>query len=186
MKEIILASASPRRREICELLGLRFTMLPAQSELPADPALSVEDAIVQVAKGKAEEIAALHPDTAVLGADTAVVLDGEVLGKPKDENDAKRMLRALSGRTHRVITGVWLCDGAQSGGFADAAEVTFLPLADEEIDEYVATGEPLDKAGGYGIQGYGARFIEKLNGDFYTVMGLPSGRLYRFLRGRLR
>ncbi len=185
MKDIILASASPRRREICELLGLTFTVLPAQTELSPDPALSVEDAIVQVARGKAEEIAALHPAQAVLGADTAVVLDGTVLGKPADRDDAKRMLRALSGRTHRVVTGVWLCDGGQGDGFADVAEVTFLPLTDDEIDGYVATGEPLDKAGAYGIQGYGARFIEKLNGDFYTVMGLPSGRLYRFLKEQL-
>ncbi len=185
MKAMILASASPRRREICEQLGLTFTVLPAQSEPTPDPTLTVEDAILRVARGKAQEIAALHPDQAVLGADTAVVLDGQILGKPADEIDAKRMLRALSGRTHKVVTAVWLYDGTRGDGFADTAEVTFSPLTDDEIDDYVATGEPLDKAGGYGIQGYGARFIENLHGDFYTVMGLPSGRLYRFLKERL-
>ena len=181
----MLASASPRRREICEQLGLKFTVLPAKTELPADPALSVEDAILQVARGKAQEIAALHPETAVLGADTAVVLDGKILGKPENPDDAARMLRLLSGRTHKVVTGVWLCRGDEGDGFADTAEVTFFSLSDDEIDAYIATGEPLDKAGAYGIQGYGARFIEKLNGDFYTVMGLPSGRLYRFLKEHL-
>lgn len=182
---MVLASASPRRREICEQLGLQFTVLPAQSEPSPDPTLSVEDAILQVARGKAEEIAAMHPDAWVLGADTAVVLDGAVLGKPKDACDAKRMLRLLSGRTHKVVTGVWLCHGDEGDGFADTAEVTFFPLSDDEIDDYIATGEPLDKAGAYGIQGYGARFIEHLHGDFYTVMGLPSGRLYRFLKEKL-
>ena len=185
MRSLILASASPRRQEICERLGLTFTVIPARNELPADPALSVEEAVLQVARGKAQEVAAAHGDCPVLGADTVVVIDGEVLGKPKDEAHAAAMLRRLSGRSHRVITAVWLCNGAQSGGFADSAEVTFLPMTEAEIEEYIASKEPMDKAGAYGIQGNGMRYIRGICGDFYTVMGLPAGRLYEFLKERL-
>ncbi len=179
---MILASASPRRREICDLLGLSYTVVPAQNELPADPSLSPEDAVLRVARGKAEEIAARYPNELVLGADTAVVVDESILGKPTDTEDAKAMLRRLSGRSHRVITAVWLCDGARSEGFADVATVTFLPMTEDEIADYVASGEPMDKAGAYAIQGRGMRHIQGINGDFYTVMGLPSGRLYEVLK----
>ncbi len=167
------------------MLGLTFTVIPATRELAADNTLSVDEAILQVARAKAEEVAAAHPAVPVLGADTAVVVDENILGKPQDEQDAAAMLRRLSGRTHRVITGVWLCDGDRSEGFADSAEVTFSSLTEEEIVAYVAGGEPMDKAGAYGIQGEGMRFITRLNGDFYTVMGLPSGRLYQFLKEHL-
>lgn len=185
MKPIVLASASPRRQEICTLLGLTFTVRPAVSEASVDLALGVDEAVIKVARGKAEEIAAAHPDTPVLGADTAVVIDGEILGKPHDAEHAKAMLRRLSGRTHRVITGVWLCNNEKSGGFADSAEVVFAPMTEDEIEAYVSSGEPMDKAGAYGIQGYGMRFITGIHGDFYTVMGLPSGRLYAFLKENL-
>ncbi len=182
MRDIILASASPRRREICDLLGLCYTVMPASGELPPDPTLSAEDAVLRVARGKAEEIAASHPDAVVIGADTAVVVEDTILGKPTDEADAVAMLRRLSGREHRVITAVWICDGADSEGFADSAAVTFMPMEDEEIAAYVATKEPMDKAGAYAIQGKGARFIRGIHGDFYTVMGLPSGRLYDIIK----
>ncbi len=182
MREMILASASPRRREICDLLGLCYTVEPAKTELPADPALPPEDAVLRVARGKAEEIAARYPDKVVLGADTAVVVDDTILGKPRDAEDAKAMLRQLSGREHRVITAVWICDGDKSEGFADSTAVTFLPMSEDEITEYVASGEPMDKAGAYAIQGRGMRHIRSINGDFYTVMGLPSGRLYEVLK----
>ncbi len=185
MKPIVLASASPRRQEICSLLGLTFTVMPAKNEPPVDLSLGVEEAVLNVARGKAEEIAARHTADPVLGADTAVVIDGEILGKPRDEEHAKAMLRRLSGHTHRVITGVWLANGDSSGGFADSAEVTFAPMTEEEIETYVQSGEPMDKAGAYGIQGSGMRFITGIHGDFYTVMGLPSGRLYAFLKERL-
>ena len=178
---IVLASASPRRREICDLLGLTYTVCPAQTELPADPSLSPEQAILQVARGKAEEVAARDPNAIVLGADTAVVVDDMILGKPRNTEEAADMLRMLSGRSHRVITAVWVCGGGIDDGFADAADVTFYPMTDAQIAEYVATGEPMDKAGAYAVQGYGARHIRGINGDFYTVMGLPAGRLYRFL-----
>ena len=182
MKPIILASASPRRQEICTLLGLTFTVIPAQNETEVDPTLPVEQAIVQVARGKAEEVAAIHPDTFVLGADTTVIVDGEVLGKPHDAKEAKAMLRHLSGRTHQVVTGVWLSKNGGGDGFADVADVVFGEMTEAEIEEYVNSGEPMDKAGAYGIQGCGMRYIDGIRGDFYTVMGLPAGRLYRFLK----
>ncbi len=178
---IVLASASPRRREICELLQLDFTVCPAAYEAPIDPSLPVEEAIVQVARGKAEEVAASHPHAVVLGSDTSVVIDGCVLGKPHSTEEAAAMLRRLSGKTHRVITGVWVCGDGYNTGFADVAEVTFYPLTEDDIAAYLATGEPMDKAGAYAVQGYGARYIRGIHGDFYTVMGLPCGRLYHFL-----
>lgn len=181
MKQLILASASPRRREILDRLGITYTVCPAQNEAEADPSLTAEEAILQVARSKAEDVAKEHPRECVLGADTAVVIDGVILGKPQSEEDAKAMLRRLSGRTHHVITAVWVCGDGFDRGFADVAEVEFYPMSEKDIDDYVATKEPMDKAGSYGIQGFGARYIRGMNGDFYTVMGLPAGRLYRFL-----
>ncbi len=182
MRTMILASASPRRREILDLMGFAYAVEPAKTELPPDLTLSPEDAVLRVARGKAEEIASRHPNEVVLGADTVVVIDGVILGKPKDTEDAKAMLRRLSGREHRVITAVWLCDGEHSEGFADSAAVTFLPMSEEEIADYVISGEPMGKAGAYAIQGRGMRHICGIHGDFYTVMGLPSGRLYEILK----
>ncbi len=179
---MILASASPRRREILDLMGFTYTVEPAKTELPPDPTLPIEDAVLRVARGKAEEIARNHPNELVLGADTVVAFDGVILGKPKDAEDAKAMLRRLSGREHRVVTAVWLCDGEHSEGFADSAAVAFLPMSEDEIDAYVASGEPMGKAGAYAIQGRGMRHIRGIHGDFYTVMGLPSGRLYEVLK----
>ncbi len=180
-RHIVLASASPRRREILDLLGIGYTVYPASTEPDADASLTAEEAILLVARGKAEEVAAQYPAEVVLGADTAVVVDDEILGKPRDTEEAKAMLRRLSGRTHRVITGVWVCGEGFNSGFSDVAEVEFYPLTEEDIAEYVASGEPMDKAGAYAVQGKGMRYIRGLHGDFYTVMGLPGGRLYRFL-----
>lgn len=180
-RQIVLASASPRRREILDLLGIGYTVCPAGTEPDADPSLTAEEAILRVARGKAEEVAVQYPSEIVLGADTAVVVDDEILGKPRDTEEAKAMLRRLSGRTHRVITGVWVCGKGFNNGFADVAKVEFYPLTEQEIEEYVASGEPMDKAGAYAVQGKGMRYIRGLHGDFYTVMGLPGGRLYRFL-----
>ncbi len=182
---MILASASPRRREICSLLGLSYTVEPARTELPLDGELPVEEAVLSIARAKAEEVAASHPDEVVLGADTVVVVEDTVFGKPADEEDAKAMLWRLSGREHRVITAVWVCDKDQSEGFWDAATVNFMPMSEEDIDSYIQTGEPMDKAGAYAIQGKGMRYIHSIHGDFYTVMGLPAGRLYQFLKKHL-
>lgn len=183
---LILASASPRRREILTLLGLPFEAVPAENEPAVDPLLPLDQAVCAVARGKAAEVAARFPGRVVLGADTVVSVDGLTLGKPRDEADARRMLRLLQGRSHEVYTGVWVFGpGYPSAGygFADRARVRFFPLSAREIDEYVATGEPMDKAGAYGIQGRGLRNIRGIEGDFYTVMGLPGGRLWRFLNG---
>lgn len=186
--KIILASASPRRREICALLGLDATICPAAAELPFDSALSPEDNALRTARAKAEEIAAVHGVAIpVLGADTSVILDNAdgtsiALGKPVDKADACRMLRTLQGRTHRVLTGVWVCGRDRADGFVAQATVRFASMTDEEIAAYVETGEPMDKAGAYGIQGRCLRYIDGIDGDFYTVMGLPSASLWRFLQ----
>ncbi len=184
---ILLASASPRRREICDLLGIAYEVLPASTELPFDSALSVEENALAVARAKAREIAALKGTAVpVLGADTSVILDTEdgavALGKPADEEDAFRMLRALQGRSHRVLTGVWVCGNDREDGFVDAAKVHFAPMTDEEIRTYIASGECMDKAGAYAVQGRCLRHINGIEGDFYTVMGLPSASLWRFLQ----
>lgn len=184
MSPYILASASPRRQEICALAEIPVEIIPAPDgvEPPWDAALTSADAVLAVAKAKAEAVFAEHPTRTVIGADTTVWLDGEPLGKPRDAADAAAMLRRLSGRTHHVITAVWVCAPSGGSGFADTAAVTFYPLTEEEIAAYVATGDPLDKAGAYGIQGRGMVCVQSLQGDFYTVMGLPGGKLKRFLK----
>lgn len=185
---IVLASASPRRREICELLGIGITVHPAQGEPGFDPALSAEDNALAVARAKAREVAAVTGTAIpVLGADTAVILDHAdgsytPLGKPTDETDAAAMLRRLSGREHRVLTGVWVCADGREDGFVSATTVRFASMTDEDIAAYVATKEPMDKAGGYAVQGRCARYIDGIDGDFYTVMGLPAAALWRFLQ----
>lgn len=184
---LILASASPRRKEILERLGLSFAVDPARRELPPDPSLPAGQAVLAVARGKAEEVAERHPGTVVLGADTAVCLEGTLLGKPRDERHARAMLTALQGREHQVLTAVWVCappvpGRPASGGFVSRARVRFYPMSGREIGEYIATGESMDKAGAYGIQGFGMRYIRDISGDYYTVMGLPGARVRRFLR----
>ena len=178
----ILASASPRRREICERMGVAVESLPAAGDPPLDRSLPLEEAVRLVARAKAEEIAARCPERRVLGADTVVEIDGQVLGKPRDKREAADMLRRLSGRAHRVLTGVWAAGPGCGCGFTSAAQVEFEPMTDEEIAAYVATGEPMDKAGAYGIQGLGMRFVHGIVGDYYTVMGLPGAALWRFLQ----
>jgi septum formation protein len=177
---LILASASPRRRELLAQVGYRFEARPAH--IPEDPR-DGEDPIAYVtrlAREKAEavfrEVAAANPkpgNVAVLGADTTVTLDNAILGKPEDAADAARILRLLSGRTHRVITGVALVTEERTEVAAEATAVRFLTLSEQEIADYVATGEPMDKAGGYGIQGHAARWIPRIEGCYFNVMGLP-------------
>ncbi len=178
---LILASNSPRRKEICELLDLKFTIIPSKSEAELDLSLSPEKAVEKVALLKAQEVFLRNQGDVVIGADTAVFVDGCFLGKPKGKNEAKEMLKRLSGKTHVVITGVAILAKGRQRCFSQAASVEFYELTEEEIDAYIATGEPMDKAGAYGIQGKGARLVKGINGDFYTVMGLPCGRLYREL-----
>ena len=174
--KIILASGSPRRKELLEMLHVKnLEIIPAAGEEAPHPELTPDELVKELSRCKAAEVAArcAGADDVVIGADTIVVLDGAVLGKPKDTDDAKRMLRALSGRSHTVFTGITVIRGGETLCCAERTEVCFRALRDEEIDRYVATGEPMDKAGAYGAQGYASLFVERLDGDFFNVMGLP-------------
>lgn len=172
---IILASGSPRRKELLEMLKVEnLEIIPAKGEEKAHPELSPAELVKELSRCKAAEIApAEEPDTITIGADTIVVLDGRVLGKPADEEDAANMLRSLSGRSHTVYTGVTVIRGSRVISHAERTEVRFRSLSEREIAAYIATKEPLDKAGAYGAQGYASLFVEALDGDFFNVMGLP-------------
>lgn len=180
---IILASKSPRRQALLRQLGLEYTVCIEDVDERMDPALSPKDEVARVSRLKA---AAVLPQTAkddvVICADTIVVLDGQVMGKPKDEDDAFSMLRRLSGRTHTVYTAVTVCARGERQTEVEATEVTFRKLSDREIRAYIAGGEPMDKAGAYGVQGLAASFVSGLRGDYFNVMGLPLCTLTRMLR----
>ena len=180
--KIILASASPRRKEIMSLLGLEFEAVQACFEPKIDQSLPPDCVALSIARDKAEQVARLYPLSVVIGADTIVSVKGKILGKPESEEDAAGMLRTLSGCTHNVYTGVWICSQAKCGGFTGSTEVSFFKMSEDEIAGYIATGDPMDKAGAYGIQSYGLRFVERINGDFYNVMGLPASALWQFLK----
>ena len=170
---IILASASPRRRELLSHFPIDFAIDPAAGPEKAPSDLSPEETVMVLASAKAAEVAARHPDSLVIGADTVVELNGEILGKPADRDDAFRMLRALSGREHRVYTGVALAAPGTSLCRAECTRVFFREMTDREIDAYIASGEPMDKAGAYGCQGLAGLFVERIEGDFFNVVGLP-------------
>ena len=181
-QKIVLASGSPRRRELMHQMGIDdFEILPARGEENAPEGLTPAQLVEQLALQKAREVAALRPDCAVIGADTVVALGDEVLGKPESEARAKEMLRALSGRHHQVYTGVAVLAGGEEYTHVECTEVEFRALADEEIDAYVATGEPMDKAGAYGIQGRACTLIRGIRGDYYNVVGLPVCALHEML-----
>jgi len=181
---IILASGSPRRKELMEMLKVEnLEIIPAKGQELAHPELSPAELVCELSRCKAAEVAPTHEhDTVTIGADTIVVLDGEVLGKPADEADAARMLRSLSGRSHTVYTGVTLIRGETLLSRAERTEVRFRPLDEDEIARYIATGEPMDKAGAYGAQGFASLFVEGLEGDFFNVMGLPLCLLGKMLK----
>jgi septum formation protein len=179
---LVLASASPRRAGILESLGIPHRVVPSSVDerLAADePPIA---AALRLAEEKAAAVASTCPDATVLGADTLVVLGSRIFGKPSDRGDAGRMLRELSGTTHQVVTGVCLIWPAGKASRAGTSDVTFAPMTDEEIDWYVATGEPADKAGAYAVQGLGARFITGIRGSFSNVVGLPAREVYELLR----
>jgi len=178
---LVLASASPRRKEILAAAGFAFDVRPAHLNEERLPGENPEDFARRLAKEKAEAVAAL-PDETVLGADTVVVVDREVLGKPADEADAARMLKLLSGRQHQVITGICLRAGKRCVVDAATTQVCFRRLTGEEIAAYVSSGEPIGKAGGYAIQGLASRFIERIEGCYFNVVGLPVALVYRHLR----
>jgi septum formation protein len=176
---VILASASPRRRELLSLIGIEHEVRPANIDETYLPGEAAREHAERLAREKAGAIEV--PDAITIGSDTIVVVDGRVLGKPRDREHAAEMLHQLSGRSHVVMTGVaakWrgkLVSGLEEVG------VTFRPLRDDEIDRYIDTGEPMDKAGAYGIQGFGATIVERVDGDYFAVMGLPLNRLARLL-----
>lgn len=180
---IILASQSPRRQELMKLTGLPFTVRVADVDETMDKSLPVQQEVTRVSRLKAQTIAAgAAADDIVIAADTIVVIDGRELGKPRSEQEALDMLRLLSGRTHEVVTVLSVCKGPRIESEAVVTKVTFRTLCDEELRAYIKTGEPMDKAGSYGIQGYGAMFVSHLEGDYFSVMGLPLCPLCRMLR----
>ena len=178
---VILASQSPRRRELLNLVGIAHEVQPAdidESYLAGErPRAHAE----RLARGKTAVIVTREPDAVVIGSDTIVVVDGDVLGKPADDGDAARMLARLAGRSHTVITAVAVAWRGETRSAVEEVGVTFHPLTPREIAAYVATREPMDKAGAYGIQGYGATIVSRVDGDYFAVMGLPLQRLTRVL-----
>ena len=187
---LVLASASPRRRELLTQAGFDFQVHPAH--IPEDPRRGEEPFayVTRLAREKAQaafaQLCADHQnrdDLAVLGADTTVTLDGQILGKPEDAADAARMLRLLSGRSHRVITGVALATADSTEVAAEVTAVQFLTLSEAEIETYIATGEPMDKAGAYGIQGFAARWIPRIEGCYFNVVGLPLALVSTMVEG---
>ena len=179
---VVLASASPRRRDLLNLIGIAHEVRPANIDETVRPRESPRRYAERLAREKASAIASRDPDLITIGADTVVVIDRKVLGKPADTADAARMLRMLSGREHTVITAVAVSRGRKLRSAIEEVRVKFRRLRDDEIDEYIAMGEPMDKAGAYGIQGYGATIVERIEGDYIAVMGLPLVRLVGLMR----
>jgi len=179
---LLLASASPRRAELLRNAGIAFAVEPAHvAELPF-PNEKPVDYAKRLACDKARAVFARRSGDIVMGADTVVVVDEHLLEKPTDQNDAARMLRLLSGRTHNVITGVCLVAPGLERTEAEITEVVFSPLSEDEIAQYIQTGEPMDKAGAYAIQGIASRWVERIEGCYFNVVGLPVPRVYRMLR----
>ena len=177
---IILASQSPRRQELMKLFGLPFTVRVADIDETMNPADPYGE-VARVSRCKAEASRQSQQEL-VIAADTIVVCDGKILGKPKTEAEAKQTLAMLSGKEHQVMTGLTVLQGDKCISCTEVASVQFRPLSREEIDGYVATGEPMDKAGAYGIQGGAALFVERIEGDYYNIMGLPVCRLSIILK----
>lgn len=180
--KIVLASQSPRRRELLGKMGLEFTTKSPEIDEEAIHGLPAQELVKTLSREKALHIAQREdPDTIVIGSDTVVVLDGEILGKPTSVGQAEEMITALSSRSHEVCTGVTVCQGEKVVSQVEVTQVTFRSLTPEEVRRYVQTGEPMDKAGAYGIQGYGALLVEGIQGDYSSVVGLPVCRLGRIL-----
>ncbi len=180
---IILASASPRRKELLKLIFEEFEIIPADIEETVRRSIELEQYPEYLALKKSRHIAEKRPaDDVVIGCDTGVFIDDMMLGKPEDESQAAEMLKLLSGRTHKVITGCSVFYKGQNISFSETTEVEFYRLTDTDINEYIATGEPMDKAGAYGIQGKGALLVKRINGDYYNVVGMPVGTLKQKLK----
>ena len=178
-RDIILASASPRRKQLMKMAGLKFSVVPADIPEIVPDDIPPEKESEYLAAIKAGYILSQNEKDVVIGADTTVLCEGRILGKPKDKAEAKEMLRFLSGKTHEVYTGVAIINKEMSDCFTSMTKVTFYELTDEEIDWYISTNEPMDKAGAYGIQGFGCRLVKRIEGDYFTVMGLPVAEVAR-------
>lgn len=177
----ILASNSPRRQELLKLVINEFKVIPSNIEENVPDGIAPYDSPEYLARLKAEDISVKFPDDTVIGADTSVITADKILGKPKDADEAREMLFMLSGKTHEVITGCAVCRGGKCSSFSSVTEVEFYNLSKREIDDYILTGEPFDKAGAYGIQGKGALLVKKISGDYFNVVGLPVAELARFI-----
>lgn len=180
-EKLLLASASPRRAEILRAVGWPFEALAMNIDETLAVGEAAEDAVTRLALGKAEAAARLNPGALVLGADTTVVVEARILEKPKDDSDARRMLRLLSGRWHEVLTGVALVRGDKRAVACERTRVRFGSMSEAEIDWYIQSGEPMDKAGGYAVQGRAALFIEEIQGDYWNVVGLPVRLVYKLV-----
>ncbi|MDR0839905.1 MAG: Maf family protein [Christensenellaceae bacterium] len=180
--QLILASQSPRRRELFELIGLPFTAVTSDADEDIPSFTSPGSFVEQLALRKAQAVYATHPGCCVVGADTIVWLDDEIIGKPTNREDAYRILRRLSGRTHTVYTGLAVRTDAGAEVIHDTTLVTFAALSDDEIWHYIDSGEPMDKAGAYGVQGLGAIFVQRVEGCYFTVIGMPVPILYQMLK----
>ena len=178
--KLILASASPRRQELLKLFGIPFTVRVADIDETMDPQLPPYDEVARVSRAKAMAISRTEDDI-VVAADTIVVCAGRTLGKPRTRAEAAEMLQLLSGRDHQVMTGMTVLRGGTAVTTTEVTDIHFRPLTEKEIESYIATGEPMDKAGAYGIQGGAALFAQRMVGDYYNVMGLPVCRLYEIL-----
>ena len=179
--QLILASQSPRRRELLGLFGIPFAVRVADIDETMDPQLSPAEAVARISHKKALAVERNAEDV-LIAADTIVVVGGKILGKPHSEEEARQMLRLLSGRDHQVMTGVTVLCGDQEVIFTEITDLHFRPLTDREISRYVQSGEPMDKAGAYGIQGGAALFAQRIEGDYFNVVGLPVCRLGQILR----
>jgi len=175
--KVILASGSPRRHDLLRLIGVDHEVIPANADESHTPGEKPDDHAERLARAKAEAVGADNAQCLVIGADTIVVVDNHVLGKPRDVTDAARMLRMLSDRTHVVMTAVAVSLEGRTLSVVEKVTVTFRDLSEDEIARYIATGEPMDKAGAYGIQGYGATIVRRIEGDYFAVMGLSLVRL---------
>jgi len=180
--KVVLASSSPRRRDLLNLIGIQHEVRPANIDETMRPREVPRRHAERLAREKASAIAVRDPDLITIGADTVVVINRKVLGKPVDVADAARMLKMLSGREHTVVTAVAVARGKKLRSAIEEVHVKFRRLRDDEIEAYIATGEPMDKAGAYGIQGFGATIVERVEGDYFAVMGLPLVRLVGLLR----
>lgn len=181
-QQLILASGSPRRSELLQNMNLTFDVIKSNIEEVIDPTLSPTEIVQSLAFQKAASVARNYRDAYVIGADTIVSLDNQILGKPKDEEEAIDMLTLLSGREHHVVTGVSIMNQEENITFYEKTVVEFWNLTSDEIWKYIRTGEPMDKAGAYGIQEFGAYLVKKINGDYFSVVGLPIAKVMRSLK----